>query len=278
MTHNTSNVVIIMFVESPKKRAFSDDRDFESRAQALNARVAAAARVLTERGITPTVTRIRAALGGGSPNDLAPALKLWKASFAPALTRRADDPLPVQIADLAHELWQRATVAASVELKGGAAARQVATRGGEADALRHQVTTLRDQLERESIAFGELRAQSARHEAIARATLARINELEARERKHLRDFGAAHQRIAELQATIELRKSASPAPSRRRARAPARPHRTPTARRRKPAARTTPVRRKVAALRPPRTKPRGRPGKTKAHKRTPSNKTIRRQR
>ena len=244
----------------------------------MNARVAAAARVLTDRGITPTVTRIRAALGGGSPNDLAPALKQWKATLAPALTRRADAPLPVQIADLAHELWQRATVAASAELKGGAAARQGAMRSGEAQALRQQVTTLRDQLERESLAFGELRAQSARHEAIARATLTRIDDLETRERKHLRDLGAAHQRIAELEATIELRKSASPAPSRRRARAPVRPHRTPAKQRRKPAARTTPVRRTVAALRPPRTKPRGQPAKTKVRKRTPSKKTTRRRR
>src|ERR1700719_1889287 len=115
-------------MESPENTAFGDDGGFKSRIEALNARVAAAARVLADRGITPTVTRIRAALGGGSPNDLAPALKQWKAAFAPALTRRADAPLPVQIADLAHELWQRATIVASAELKGGAAARQGAMR------------------------------------------------------------------------------------------------------------------------------------------------------
>jgi Plasmid replication region DNA-binding N-term len=260
-------------VETPENTAFGDESAFASRAQALNARVAAAARVLTDRGITPTVTRIRAALGGGSPNDLAPALKLWKASFAPALTSRADAPLlPVQIADLAQELWQRATVAATVELKGGAAARQLATRTGEADTLRQQVTKFRDQLERESIAFGELRAQSARHEAIARATLARIDELETRERKHLRDLGAAHQRIAELEATIELRKSAPP----RRRYVPTTAKRRPASSakpRRKPASR-----RKVAASRPPRTKPRGQLAKTKARKRPPSKKTTRRRR
>jgi hypothetical protein len=265
-------------MESQQNTAFGDESAFASRAQALNARVAAAAQVLTDRGITPTVTRIRAALGGGSPNDLAPALKLWKASFVPAFTGnpRADAPLPVQITDLAHELWQRATVAAAVELKGGAAARQVAMRSGEAEALRHQLTTLRDQLERESIAFGELRAQSARHEAIARATLARIDELETRERKHLRDLGAAHQRIAELEATIEHHKSASPASSRRGARRPARPPRTPARPRGKRVSRTTPIRRKVAARRPPRAESRGRPGKTKTRKKTPSKKTIRR--
>jgi hypothetical protein len=263
-------------VESPENTAFGDDGNFASRAHALNARVAAAARVLTDRGITPTVTRIRAALGGGSPNDLAPALKFWKATFAPTLNPRADAPLPVQIADLAHELWQRATVAASVELKGGATARQVATRSGEAEALRHQVTTLRDQLERESIAFGELRAQSARHEAIARATLARIDELETRERKHLRELGATHQRIAELEATIELRISAArrrdvPTTAKRRPASSAKPSR-------KTALRTTRLRRKVAAPRPHRTKTRGQLAKTKARKRTPSKRTTRRRR
>lgn len=80
----------------------------------LNARVAAAARALADRGITPTVTRIRAALGGGSPNDLAPALKKWKATFAPIGVAgdprvATGTPLPVQITDLAQELWQRAT-------------------------------------------------------------------------------------------------------------------------------------------------------------------------
>jgi hypothetical protein len=120
--HNAGRIKIRPHLPAspPENSAFGNKNAFASRTQALNARVAAAARVLTDRGITPTVTRIRAALGGGSPNDLAPALKLWKASFAPAFTGdpQADAPLPVQIADLAHELWQRATVAAAVELKG----------------------------------------------------------------------------------------------------------------------------------------------------------------
>jgi hypothetical protein len=106
---------------------------------------------------------------------------------------------------------------------------------------------LRDQLDRESIAFGELRAQSARHEAIARATLARIDELETRERKHLRDFGTAHQRIAELEATIELRISAA---RRRDLPTTAKPRpASSTKPRHKRASRAARVRRKVAAAR-----------------------------
>jgi hypothetical protein len=91
---------------------------------ALQRQVNAAAQALSDRGIRPTVTRIRAALSGGSPNDLAPALKMWKESVgstaALGLADRDVLPrIPIQIADLTHALWQRATAA---ELKGGSGA------------------------------------------------------------------------------------------------------------------------------------------------------------
>jgi hypothetical protein len=83
-------------------------------------------------------------LGGGSPNDLAPALKAWKESVASAVSEFAKSPsLPVPIAELAQELWQRAIISASVELKGGAAARAHQAQGDEAEALRAQVTLKR---------------------------------------------------------------------------------------------------------------------------------------
>src|ERR1700722_11061238 len=83
---------------------------YASRSEALQRRVNAAAQALADRGIRPTVTRIRAALGGGSPNDLAPALKRWKESFGSTVALDLGDRdtlprIPVQIADLAHELW-----------------------------------------------------------------------------------------------------------------------------------------------------------------------------
>src|ERR1700733_10709438 len=84
---------------------------YASRSEALRRRGDDAAQALVDRGIRPTVTRIRAALGGGSPNDLAPALKRWKESFGsnPPLALEDSNALPrmpVQIADLAHEIWQ----------------------------------------------------------------------------------------------------------------------------------------------------------------------------
>ena len=181
---------------------------FQVRREALQARVNEVAKALLERGIRPTVTRVRAALGGGSPNELTPALRHWKDVVLPTLASvRAGDvsslsspALPLQVADLVHELWQRAMAAAVVEVRGGPTAREVAARTAEAQALRQQVTAVRDQLQRESLAFGELRAQAARHEAIAREALARVNEAESRERELLREVGGLRQRIGELEA------------------------------------------------------------------------------
>jgi hypothetical protein len=240
---------------SPGNTASDGESEFFARRETLRRRVADAARTLTDRGITPTVTRVRAALGGGSPNDLAPALKLWKESFAPARTSstRIENPaMPVQITDLAHELWQRATIVAAVELKGGPTARALATRTDEAEALHSQVKSLRNQLERESVMYGELRAQAARHEAIARDALARLEESEARERKHLRELGGTRQRVAELQATVTQLRERSVVPRLARpSRSSPKVRASKSTPRRKPAQRTRPPRPGRKAKRPP---------------------------
>jgi Plasmid replication region DNA-binding N-term len=198
---------------APKQASAGHPAAYATRQAALETRVADAAKVLQEQGIRPTVTRIRAALGGGSPNDIAPALKHWRDSILPTLpahlrnasNEKAKTTSPPQIADLVHELWQRATAAALVEVRGGASARQVAARTEEAQSLRTQLATLRDQFQRDALAYGELRARAARYEVMAREALARGEASEARERNLLRDLGAAQQRIAELEAMAEQR-------------------------------------------------------------------------
>ncbi len=209
---------------------------------------------MNARGIRPTVTRIRAALGGGSPNDLAPALKSWKESFQPAAysADRLSPPsqrLPAQIADLVHEIWQRASIAAVVERKGSGAARALAMRTEEAQSLKTQVTSLRDQLQHESIAFGELRAQAARHEAVARDALARLDASEARERRALRDLGSARERISELEATVtQLREQAALAAPRRRRATTARASKPAKARQKRSTRITKTVRKKAKRI------------------------------
>jgi Plasmid replication region DNA-binding N-term len=225
-----NNIVIIISMENENHRVRDGDPGsgsaYASGSEALQRRVAGAAQAMSEKGIRPTVTRIRAALGGGSPNDLAPALKRWKEVFGSTVPLSEADAaalprIPIQIADLAHELWQRANAAALVELKGGSAARVIAIRTEDVETLRAQVSALRDQLQRESLALGELRAQGARYEAMAHAALTRADEAEARERKHLRDLGAARQRITELEATVsQLRERPAAAAKVTRARLP----------------------------------------------------------
>jgi hypothetical protein len=222
---------------------------FAARIKALQKRVNDAALAMHTQGLRPTVARIRAALGGGSPNDLAPALKLWKELVLPGLgllPRGIAEPgeqtkVPVAIGDLAGELWQRAMMAASAELKGGPGARQLVARTEEAQLLREQVKALRDQLQREALAYGELRAQGARHEAIARAALTRAADAEAREREVLHELGAERQRAAELAAANEQlrtmpRKSRKSSARPRRKRVKSQPPKRPTkSRARRPA-------------------------------------------
>jgi hypothetical protein len=199
----------------------------DARLATLQSNVNAAALTLHGRGVRPTIMRVRAALGGGSPNELAPALKHWKDTIFPTLpvptsagNRTPLAPLPPQVADLAREIWQRATAAAEMELKGGRGAVARASRSGELEALRIQVATLRDQYERESVAYGELRVQAARNEAMMRAALSNAREAETRERELLRELGSSRQLAAQLHAQIEelSRRLASNVPSQRRRR------------------------------------------------------------
>src|ERR1700741_2815668 len=77
-----------------------------------------AAKALHEQGIRPTVAGVRISLGGGSPNDLAPALKQWRDVELPKpspVGTTAPANLPVQIVDLAQEIWRRALAAAVLE-------------------------------------------------------------------------------------------------------------------------------------------------------------------
>ena len=182
---------------------------FQTRLEALQVRVNKAALALHERNVRPTVTRIRAALGGGSPNDLGPALKRWREELLPTLKGgEGMNPtaVPPVIADIVAELWSRARSAAAVEATGGSAARFKIARTEEANALREEVQRLRDQLQREQLAYGELRAQSARHEAIALAAVGRSRESENRERTLVRKLAEATARIEQLQAASEERR------------------------------------------------------------------------
>jgi hypothetical protein len=113
--------------------------------------------------------------------------------------------VPAPIADLALELWRRATAAAVLELKHGPTAQAVAARTAEVESLHTQLNAVRQHLERESVAYGELRAQAARHETIARHALAREKAVEVRAQELARALGEARQTVAQLTAELKQR-------------------------------------------------------------------------
>jgi Plasmid replication region DNA-binding N-term len=233
---NSNNSIIIITMPSPAPTASQKPSltPYRARSNLLQARVNNAAQTLHTQGIRPTVTRIRAALGGGSPNDLTPALKHWKESILPTLpatnpaqqTNLTATP-PAEIADLTRELWRRALTTAAIELKAGPSARQTTAHSEEVLTLRTQLASLRAQLEKELLTHGELHTQATRHEVIAREALARAQASDARERTLLREVGALRQRVTELEATERyLRTTSRPRPKiaiRRGAPTPKRP-------------------------------------------------------
>ena len=188
---------------------------FADAQRTLQARVNAAAEALLERGLKPTVTRVRAAMGGGSPNDIGPALKHWREVLLPALGRSVPAAegasIPPILADVVRELWSRALAAAAVEIRGGPTGRLEVSQGEQVHLLRQEVASLRDRLQREGQAYGELRAQSARHEVIAKDALSRAADLEARLQRSQQALGEAHAQIAELTARTHEPKSAKTA-------------------------------------------------------------------
>jgi hypothetical protein len=151
-------------------------------------RVREAAEALLNRGLRPTIQRVRAMLGGGSPNVIAPILKDWRDTLTPEQQLRLPlseiqnqrPELPLIISDLAAELWKRAIVFATIECKGSPQALQFATMHEETEALRSHNRTLLEQNASSSSDNASLREQMAELQAIAKAALDRAKLSEER--------------------------------------------------------------------------------------------------
>jgi uncharacterized coiled-coil protein SlyX len=77
----------------------------------LQSRVDAAAFALLREGRNPTVAQVRARMGGGSPNVVAPALQRWRLTFAGHLDQNAGSALeviPPGVLEIVQALWSRA--------------------------------------------------------------------------------------------------------------------------------------------------------------------------
>ena len=117
-------------------------------ADPLQARVDAAAFALLRDGRNPTVSLVRARMGGASPNAVAPALQRWRLTFAAQLGENAGsalEVLPPGVLELVQALWSRALF--------------------EAHRVRADARSTADALEQLDEAIKALRERTARLEA-----------------------------------------------------------------------------------------------------------------
>jgi hypothetical protein len=158
--------------------------------------VSLAADALLRAGERPTVEKIRAAIGSGSPNTIGPLLDVWwknlsaRLDSGPAALHR----LPESVAHVAEALWMQALDEgrrrAQLELK---SARTSAVEQQQNLEVRSHVLTLRE---------GELDARLREREtAIAELNL-QLRELTLLLRKEQATRGAHTRRIAELEAQL----------------------------------------------------------------------------
>ncbi len=159
----------------------------------LQARVDAAAFALLRDGRNPTVSLVRARMGGASPNAVAPALQRWRLTFAAQLGENAGsalEVLPPGVLELVQALWSRALF--------------------EAHRVRAEARSSADALEQLDEAIKALRERTAR-----------LEKREAALDEERRDLDRLRQQLQETatapRARSRFKQSASPTPRRKEA-------------------------------------------------------------
>lgn len=158
--------------------------------------VSHAADTLLRAGTRPTVERLRAALGRGSPNTLGPLLDAWWSTLAARLDAgpAALHRLPESVAHICEALWMQA-------LDDGRrhAAQELANAG-------HKLATERQSLEIRShvltLREGEMEARLRDRERESAAMLAQLQGLTGILRQTQLTGEAQTRRIAELEAEV----------------------------------------------------------------------------
>lgn len=195
----------------------------------LQARVDAAAFALLREGRNPTVALVRARMGGGSPNVVAPALQRWRLTFAGQLDENAGsalEVLPPGVLELVQALWSRALF--------------------EAHRVRADARSTSDALEQLNEAIHALHARTARLEEREAALDAELRALDHQRRRlaHNNSSAAVPRARPKSPRAVRQTKKARPkskpavsvSPSKQRPQA-ARPAQKPRARPRHAAAR-----------------------------------------
>jgi Plasmid replication region DNA-binding N-term len=161
--------------------------------------VSQAADALLRTGERPTIEKIRAELGGGSPNTINPLLDAWWKRLAARLDSgpAALHRLPESVAHVAEALWMQALDAgrrrAQLELHTSA---RVADEQKQSLDIRSHVLTLRE---------GELDSRLRDRESTIAELNLQLRELTLLLRKEQSSRNAQTKRIAELETELLLR-------------------------------------------------------------------------
>jgi len=166
------------------------------------AQVDTAADALVHAGERPTVERIRAYLGTGSPNTVTRLLEVWWQGLGARLTaqqvKMALPDAPAAVATLAGQLWEQALVSAQAQAKTELAASR-RTLDVERSDLQHARQTARDA---ETAAAATVEA--AHHaQTLAEARLTEAQRLIDQQATQLADLSRQRDALAEQVASLD---------------------------------------------------------------------------
>lgn len=161
-----------------------------------------AADALVQAGERPTVERIRAFLGTGSPNTVTRMLEVWWQGLGTRLAaqhvRMALPEAPAAVAALAGQLWEQALIAAQTQAQTDLADTRAAL-----DTERTELETAR-QSARDAEAAAATEIETARQaQALAEARLSESQRLIEQQAAQLADLGRQRDALAEQVAALD---------------------------------------------------------------------------
>jgi hypothetical protein len=211
--------------------------------KAVQFRVDAAADALLLTGVEPTVTKVRAQMGGGSPNAVTPALAYWRVRLKARLDARSrGDELPSTLIDAARAFYAHALQVAA-EKKPATARDDREQLKVELDRtksqLRHAERELEEQREQRALLFeaaGRTHGSLVEAQVLAQHCAAQARELQAKLDAAKQELGAARSRITVLEAKLALAATKKPRPGPRQSPStrPGTAASRPTAKRKRP--------------------------------------------
>lgn len=183
-------------VEQPRRRAAIMAKGITQE------QVDTAADTLLQAGERPTVERIRAFLGTGSPNTVTRMLEVWwqglGARFTAQQVRMALPEAPTAVADLAGQLWEQALIAAQAQAQTDLADIRAAL-----DAERTDLQNAQQAASAAETAAAAAAETASQAQALAEARLAESQRLIDQQATQLADLGRQRDALAEQVTALD---------------------------------------------------------------------------